>query len=140
MITALDTNVLLDILIPNVAYADRVLALLDESLAQGALVMSETVFRAMPADLQKIFDGLSGVDQIALSVRDNQLVAMVTGSVTDSTLPAPEAGLKAVPVSANAMLVGRPDAVDQAVDPAGTVKQAVVAMDMEMNETGRHVQ
>ena len=66
-------------------------------------------------DLQKIFDGLSGVDQIALSVRDNQLVAMVTGSVTDSTLPAPEAGLKAVPVSANAMLVGHPDAVDQAV-------------------------
>jgi hypothetical protein len=66
------------------------------------------------ADLRKIFDGLSGVDQIALSIRDNQIVAMLTGNVTDSTLPAPEAGWKALPVSANAMLVGHPEAVDQA--------------------------
>jgi hypothetical protein len=66
------------------------------------------------ADLRKIFDGLSGVDQIALSIRDNKIVALVTGNVTDSTLPAPEAGWKAVPVSANAMLVGYPEAVDQA--------------------------
>jgi hypothetical protein len=66
------------------------------------------------ADLRKIFDGLSGVDQVALSIRDNEIVAMVTGNVTDSTLPASEAGWKAVPVSANAMLVGHPEAVDQA--------------------------
>jgi len=66
------------------------------------------------ADLRKIFDGLSGVDHVALSVRDNQIVAMVTGSVADSTLPTSEANWKAVPVSANAMLVGRPEAVDQA--------------------------
>ena len=67
------------------------------------------------ADIQKIFDGLAGVDQVALSIRANRVVVMVTGSVTDSTLPAPEAGLKVVPVSGNAMLVGHPDAVDQAV-------------------------
>jgi hypothetical protein len=66
------------------------------------------------ADLRKIFDGLSGVDHVALSIRNNQMVAMVTGNVADSTLPAPEAGWKAVPVSANAMLVGHPEAVDQA--------------------------
>jgi hypothetical protein len=54
------------------------------------------------------------VDQIALSVHDNQIVVMVTGSVTDLTLPAPAAGLKAVPISASTMLVGHPEAVDQA--------------------------
>jgi hypothetical protein len=65
-------------------------------------------------DIKKIFDRLSGVDQIALSMRDNRIVVMVTGRVTDSTLPAPE-GLKIAPVSGNAMLVGHADAVDEAV-------------------------
>src|SRR5437899_1598396 len=63
------------------------------------------------ADMRKIFDGLSGVDQVALSVHDNRIVAMVTGPVTDSTLPTPVAGSKAVLVSVNAMLVGHADAV-----------------------------
>ena len=67
------------------------------------------------ADLQKIFDGLSGVDQVAISVRNNRIVAMITGSVADATLPAPEAGLKAVPISGSGMLFGHADAVDQAV-------------------------
>jgi hypothetical protein len=35
--------------------------------------------------------------------------------VADATLPAPEAGFKAVPVSRSAMLVGHAEAVDQAV-------------------------
>jgi hypothetical protein len=67
------------------------------------------------ADLQKIFDGLAGVDQVAFSARGNQVVVMVTGAVADSTLPAPEAGWKAVPISGNAMLVGTAGAVDDAV-------------------------
>ncbi len=67
------------------------------------------------ADMKKIFDGLSGVEQVALSVRDNRVVIMVTGGVTDLTLPAREAGLKVAPVSGNAMLVGHADAVDLAI-------------------------
>jgi hypothetical protein len=67
------------------------------------------------ADLRKIFDGLSGVDQIAVSVHDNRMVVMITGRVTDLGAPTLEAGMKAVPVSGNAMLVGHADAVDQAV-------------------------
>lgn len=66
-------------------------------------------------DMQKIFDGLSGLDQVALSIRNNRVVVMITGSVADTTLPRPEAGLKAFPISASAMLVGHADAVDQAV-------------------------
>jgi hypothetical protein len=67
------------------------------------------------SDIQKIFDGMSGVDQVALSVRDNRVVVMVIGGVTDSNRPAPDTGFKAVPVSGNAMLFGHADAVDQAV-------------------------
>jgi hypothetical protein len=66
-------------------------------------------------DMQKIFEGLSGADQVALSVRDNRIVVMVTGRMTDSTLPALEPGWKAVPVLGNATLIGHADAVDQAV-------------------------
>jgi hypothetical protein len=65
------------------------------------------------ADMQKILDGLSGVDQFALSVRDNRIVIMVT-SGTRSALATLEAGWKAVPVSGNVMLIGHADAVDEA--------------------------
>src|SRR4029077_19697236 len=44
-----------------------------------------------------------------------QVVVMITGRVTDSSIPAPGAGLKAVPVSGDAMLVGHTDAVDWAM-------------------------
>jgi hypothetical protein len=67
------------------------------------------------ADVQKIFDALSGVEKVALSVRDNRVVVMVTGRVTDPTLSLMEPGLKIVPVSGNAMLSGHADAVDQAI-------------------------
>jgi len=67
------------------------------------------------ADTQKIFDALSGVYRIALSVRDDQVVAMITGRLKASTFPALEAGWKAVPVGGNATLIGNAEAVDQAV-------------------------
>ena len=66
------------------------------------------------ADMKKKFDGLFGVRQVAISTHDSRIVAMITG-VSVSTLPALEAGWKAVPVSDDAILVGHADAVDQAV-------------------------
>ncbi len=66
------------------------------------------------ADIQRVFKRLCGMDQVALSVRDNKIVAMVTG-VSGATLPVMEAGWKAVPVSQSAMLIGHADAVDQAI-------------------------
>ena len=66
------------------------------------------------ADMQKIFDSMSDVDQVAISMRANRMVVMITGRVANADLPAPEAGLKVVPVTGNAMLVGHADAVDQA--------------------------
>jgi hypothetical protein len=44
MITAVDTNILLDILIPNAQYAQTSKRLLDEALAEGALVIGEVVY------------------------------------------------------------------------------------------------
>jgi len=67
------------------------------------------------ADVEKIFNGMSEVEQVAFSMRNNRAVAMLTGHVTDTTLPAQEAGFKAVTISGNAMLLGHPDAVDQAM-------------------------
>ena len=65
-------------------------------------------------DMKKKLDGLSGVREVAISTRDNRIVAMITG-ISASTLPTLEAAWKAVQVSANVVLVGYADAVDQAV-------------------------
>lgn len=67
------------------------------------------------ADMQKIFDGLSGIDQAVLSVRDNRILVVLTGRVADLTFAAPEPGWKSTPIAANALLVGHADAVDQAL-------------------------
>ena len=67
------------------------------------------------ADMQKIFSGLSSVDQAALSLRGNRAVLMVTGPITDLPLPAQEPGLKAVPTAGSALLIGHAEAVDQAM-------------------------
>jgi hypothetical protein len=67
------------------------------------------------ADMQKVFERLSGVDRAALSMRGGRMVAVIVGRTMDAVLIAPDGGLKAVPVSANSMFIGHADAVDQAV-------------------------
>jgi len=88
-------------------------------IARSLVALLGTKQGLTEADIQKIFDGISDVDQVALSVRNNRVVAMITGHVADSGLPvseaAPEAGMKAVPVSGGVMLIGHADAVDQAM-------------------------
>jgi hypothetical protein len=80
-------------------------------------------------DVQKIVDRLSGVDQVAISIRDNHVVAMITGHVTESSVAPLEAGLKTAVVSGKSMLLGHADAVDEAVrrlatqDSAADLKQ-----------------
>ncbi|HVO97210.1 MAG TPA: hypothetical protein VMT15_04050 [Bryobacteraceae bacterium] len=65
-------------------------------------------------DVKKILDAFSGVDQVALSVRGDQVLIMVTGSGADSALPAIEAGWKTTPVQ-GALLIGPSQAVDAAI-------------------------
>jgi hypothetical protein len=84
-------------------------------LARGLIAQLVSSQGATEADIQKIFAGLCGADKIALSLRDNQIVMMVTGRAPDSILPALEAGWKAVPAPGNAVLLGHAAAVDQAL-------------------------
>ncbi len=66
------------------------------------------------AEAQTIFRKLSSVDQVALSVRENRVVLMVTGRAPGSVLPAPEAGWKSVALDGKTLLIGPADDVDQA--------------------------
>ncbi|MBT3606034.1 MAG: type II toxin-antitoxin system VapC family toxin [Candidatus Latescibacteria bacterium] len=52
MITAIDTNVLLDILIPNPQFLQKSLTALETAFAEGTLILSETVY----AELASQFD------------------------------------------------------------------------------------
>jgi hypothetical protein len=87
----------------------------DSTLAHSLVAQLGAKAGLTDADVKKLFDGLSGLDQIALSVRDNKVVVMLTGSVADTAPPAPDAGMKAVSPSAGVMLFGSSDAVDQAM-------------------------
>jgi hypothetical protein len=84
-------------------------------IARGAITMLGAKQGLTEADIQKIFDGMADLDQIALSVHNNRIVAMIAGHAADSSLPAPEADMKAVPVSGGVLLIGHADAVDQAM-------------------------
>jgi ribosomal protein L27 len=66
------------------------------------------------ADVQNILRGLSSVHQVALSIRQDRVVLLVTGRAPDTILPSPEAGWKAVSLGGDALLIGHSDAVDQA--------------------------
>ncbi|MFQ6026863.1 MAG: type II toxin-antitoxin system VapC family toxin [Dehalococcoidia bacterium] len=59
MITALDTNVLLDILIPGAPHAAQSKALLDEAHQAGAMVINEVVY----ADLASQFPSQDSLDE-----------------------------------------------------------------------------
>jgi predicted nucleic acid-binding protein len=49
VITAIDTNILLDLLIPDAPHAASSETLLDEAYQQGALIISETVYAELAA-------------------------------------------------------------------------------------------
>jgi hypothetical protein len=88
-------------------------------LARGLIAQLGSNQGLTEADITKIFDGLTRADQVALSVRDNRIVFMVTSRATDSA-PVLAPGWKVAPVGANAMLIGHTEAVDQAVQRIAT--------------------
>jgi hypothetical protein len=66
------------------------------------------------ADMEKIFDAFSGIDQVAFSMRGDRTLMMVTGCGQESKAPVLDAAWKAVPAGA-AMLIGPTEAVDEAM-------------------------
>ena len=67
------------------------------------------------ADVDKTLDALSGVQHVAISVHDQEIVIMVAGRGTDTILPSTGAGWKVVPVVGNSLLAGHAEAVDRAL-------------------------
>lgn len=67
-----------------------------------------------PAQAQDLLRALSSVSKVALSIHQDSVLVMVTGRPSDAVLPALEAGWKAVPLGASALLIGRSAAVDEA--------------------------
>ncbi len=65
------------------------------------------------AEIGKVFDAFSNVDQVALSIRGDRVLIMATGCPSDS-IPALEAGWKTATVH-DAILVGLSDDVDRAL-------------------------
>ncbi len=88
--------------------------LLASPLARQLIVQRGLSAGLTEADMKKKLDGLSGIGQVALSVRDGRILALVSGaSVAD--LPPLEPGWKTAPVSGTAILVGSAQDVDSAV-------------------------
>jgi hypothetical protein len=65
------------------------------------------------ANMGPIFDAFSSVNQVAVSLRGDQTLIMVSGCSKECSVPALEAGWKALPTD-NGMLIGPAEAVDQA--------------------------
>jgi len=66
------------------------------------------------ADMEKIIQAFSGVQQVALSLRGDQVLMMVSGGSPDAVTPALEPGWKAVPAGTS-MLIGPAAQVDLAM-------------------------
>jgi hypothetical protein len=66
-------------------------------------------------EILRIFDRLSNVNHIGISLRGDQVVLMVTGGVADLAFPELDPGWKSVRAGASAILIGRADAVDQSL-------------------------
>ena len=62
MITSLDTNVLLDILIPNAKYSQSSKSLIDDAFRKGSLIMSEIVY----AELCSQFPSKNDLDRFLI--------------------------------------------------------------------------
>ncbi len=72
------------------------------------------------AEMERIFEGLSGVNEMAISIRDDRTVVMITGRVADSAISDLPPGWKAAPVPGRGILFGVPAAVDLAVQRIAT--------------------
>jgi hypothetical protein len=104
---------------PDVLAGFNFAGLSSSPIARGLIAQLGASQGLAETDVRQIFERLSSVDQVAFSVRGNQIVAMVS-CATDTILPPVQNGWKTAPVNANALLVGDAAAVDEAVQRIGT--------------------
>jgi hypothetical protein len=89
-------------------------ALRDSALARQLLLAIGSKQGLKEAVLQRVFEVLSGVDQIAVSLNNNRAVALLVGHVSEAMFPSPQPGMRAVQVSENALLFGQSSEVTDA--------------------------
>ena len=75
MITAVDTNVLLDVLLPDPDHQSHSLAQLHEAIQKGALVISEVVASELGAQFAKASDMQSFLKSVGITVVPMSLAA-----------------------------------------------------------------
>lgn len=86
-----------------------------ESFAHSMVDQLASNLGINPTAVQNAFRALSGVNQVAISVRGDATLILVTGRPADAILPALDRGWKSANVGNGHLLVGRADAVDQAL-------------------------
>jgi hypothetical protein len=84
-------------------------------MARKVIAQIGSIQGLSPSDVNKLTESLSIIEQVAISIKQNQTLVMVTGRGADSIPPQLEAGWKAVAVVENALVIGPAYAVDQAV-------------------------
>jgi hypothetical protein len=90
----------------------------NSAVARGLIAQLGAHQGLTEAEIQTIFNRLCGVDRVAISVRGDSILLLVTG-VAGLTVPPMETGWKVATVSHNAMLIGPAEVVDQAVQRIG---------------------
>ncbi len=70
MISAVDTNVLLDVLIPNARYLDQSLACLEKASEDGPMIISEMVYAELSSQFPNHDDLRSFLSETAIELRN----------------------------------------------------------------------
>jgi hypothetical protein len=84
-------------------------------MARAVIAQLAASQKLIAADNQKLFENLSNVDQVAVSIRENETLIMATGRKSDTILPQLDPDWKVVPVARAAIVIGPAAAVDQAL-------------------------
>jgi len=85
MITAVDTNVLLDVLIPGAPHGDASEKLLAEALQQGALVIAEPVYTELSAHFPSRQELDQFLDDVGIRLRPSEAEALYLAGRTWQT-------------------------------------------------------
>lgn len=89
--------------------------LANSALAHGLIDQLAAAQVVPPAEARNVYRVLSELGQVAVSVRGDATLVLVTGRAPDAILPALNANWKSAPVGENALLIGNADSVAPAL-------------------------
>ena len=107
MITAVDTNILLDVLIPDAPTGDNSQRLLEDALRDGEIVISEVVYAELAAHFLTAEELARFLVQTGLRLSSSQPAALAIGVAVIIVGQGDEGVLIAILVRVKLILVGR---------------------------------